>query len=390
MPQSTLHDAVRWLRDRRSDMERLLALLVQENSFTAHREGGNRVGALLREALDVPTLTCSVHRSERFADGLVFATAASGRPAILVGHLDTVFPPGTFEGFRQHEGRAFGPGVLDMKGGLVVAVFTLLALQQIDALRRLPMRFVVVGDEELGSPESQALLRGTAREASFGLVFEGGRDGDAIVTRRRGIATAVATAIGRAAHAGNAHAAGVNAIWALARFIDLAQSRTEDHSGRAVNVGMVSGGSSKNTVPDRARCDIDLRFTTRGDGEALLDLLRSDAARAASTVPGAAIEFEGRVSRDPLERTAASARLLEDYLDCARASGLGAQEAGLVGGGSDANTLAALGVPCIDGLGPRGSGYHTHDEQIELDTLVPKAEAAARLLFRASEAPVTY
>src|SRR5258708_7592047 len=151
--------ATAWLRAHAGEMEAALAALVRENSFTPNIEGGNRVGKLLSELFAHPELSCDVKPSASFADHLVFTTRASGRPIALVGHLDTVFPPHAFEGYRRDGELARGPGVLDMKGGLVVVGFALLALGHVEALSKIALRFVVVSDEEVGSPEGQIILR---------------------------------------------------------------------------------------------------------------------------------------------------------------------------------------------------------------------------------------
>jgi glutamate carboxypeptidase len=187
------------------------------------------------------------------------------------------------------------------------------------------------------------------------------------------------TAHGKAAHSGNNHKDGANAIWALAKFVDAAQQLTDYDKGVTVNVGQFSGGTSKNTVPERAECKLDLRYQTVADAEALVVRLR--AVADAVHVPGVALDVQGGVNRLPFERTAASAALRDEYAACARAAGLGDGEAPLIGGGSDANTVAPLGVPAIDGLGPRGAGFHTTTEYVELDTFVPKAEALVRFLY---------
>jgi len=224
-------------------------------------------------------------------------------------------------------------------------------------------------------------LRAVASDATCGLVFEAGRAGDAIVTQRKGTARLVATAKGRAAHAGNQHHEGVNAIWALARFVDRAQALTDYPRGRTVNVGKIEGGHAHNTVPDLASAELDIRFETAADGEELIGELASQAAAAERSVIGARIELTGGIARKPLERTPESQALYAEYAACAVAAGLAASEAPLVGGGSDGNTLSALGVPCIDGLGPRGAGFHTAEERIEIATLVTKAEALVRFLL---------
>jgi glutamate carboxypeptidase len=365
-------------------MEHALALLVDVNSFTDNPEGGRKTGALVCDLFAMSGVEPALRASERFADHLVFRThpERSNRGAVaLVGHLDTVFPPGTFEGYRRDGPLARGPGVLDMKGGLVVVAFALRALADtcgLDAV--VPVRVVVVSDEEVGSPEGQGVIAAAISGASACLVFEAGRAADAIITRRKGTGSFAAVAHGRAAHAGNAHADGANAIWALARFVDAVQGLTDYATGVTVNVGRIDGGTTKNTVPDRAEAQLDMRFQSRADGDRLTASIRRLADEAATAIPGTRIELQGGASRMPLERTEASARLTAEYAACARACGLGDGEAPLLGGGSDASTASALGVPAIDGLGPRGAGFHTREEHIEVATLVPKAQALARFL----------
>ena len=375
--------AAAWLGSRLEQMEGALRALVEVNSFTDNTEGGRRVGALLRELLALPGLACEVVPSTRYADHLVFRSEGrkGSAPVALVGHLDTVFPPGKFEGYRVDGSLRRGPGVLDMKGGLVVIAYALRALSETVGLASLPpLRLVVVSDEEVGSPEGQGVIRQAIAGCDAALVFESGRQNDLIITRRKGTGAVKAVAHGKAAHAGNAHQEGANALWALARFIDRVQGLTDYPRGLTVNVGKVVGGQGKNTVPDQAVADVDLRFCTRADGEALVGRFQEAAAEAASGVPGTRIEVQGGVAREPLERTEASAALLQAYGACAHASGLGAGEAPLVGGGSDASTSSSMGIASIDGLGPRGKGFHTVEEFIEVDTLIPKAQALARYL----------
>jgi glutamate carboxypeptidase len=375
--------AARWLSGKTLALEAMLVPLVEVNSFTENAEGGRKVGQLLREQWKLPGLTAEVVKSTRYADHLVFRSGGDARlaPVALVGHLDTVFPPGKFEGYRVDGELRRGPGTLDMKGGLVVMGAALRALAETGGLERLPpLRIVVVSDEEVGSPEGQGVIRSACAGCAAALVLESGRAGDAIITRRKGTGAMEAAAHGKAAHAGNHHAEGANAIWAVARFVDLVQRLTDYPRGITVNVGKVLGGQGKNTVPDYAEAHVDLRFCTRADGEALVEAFRSAAVTAAASVPGTRFELTGGISREPLERSPESAALLEAYAACARASGLGATEAALIGGGSDASTTSSSGIPSIDGLGPRGKGFHTVDEHIEVSTLVPKAQALARFL----------
>lgn len=377
-------DASRWLAEQQKPLEQALAELVEVNSFTENVDGGRKVGTMLEELYAIDGLASRRVTSEKFADHLVVSStskASNASPIALVGHLDTVFPPGTFEGYRRDGDLARGPGVLDMKGGLVVVAWALRALAEAGILQELPgLRLVIVADEEVGSPEGQKIIEEAIAGARGALVFEAGRKNDLVITRRKGTGAVTVTAHGKAAHAGNAHKEGANALWALAKLVDRAQGLTDYDRGVTVNVGKVTGGTSKNTVPDQAEALIDLRFETRADGEALVAALRKAADECAASVQGTRIEITGGIARLPLERTDASVRLMESYGEAAKAAGLGNGEAGLIGGGSDASTAHAMGIAAIDGLGPRGIGFHTKDEQIEVRTLVQKAQALARFL----------
>ncbi|HSP19477.1 MAG TPA: M20/M25/M40 family metallo-hydrolase, partial [Myxococcaceae bacterium] len=221
-----------WWRGRRDAFEEALRGLVEVNSFTDNREGGLEVGRRLRTLMALPGLAATPVASTRYADHWVFRTEGDPRlpPIALLGHLDTVFPPGAFEGYRVDGALRRGPGVLDMKGGLVVVAFALRGLAEsfpggLEALP--PLRVVVVSDEEVGSPEGAGVIRQTIAGSGAALVFESGRAQDAIITRRKGTGAVTALAHGKAAHAGNHHAEGKNAIWALARWIDAAQRLTD-------------------------------------------------------------------------------------------------------------------------------------------------------------------
>lgn len=381
-----LEEALAWLAERGPDMEALLAELVEISSHTPDLAGNGEVAAKLLgatraicgQAIDGKVVPSP---SGRYGPHVSMLTEAGRAPGavVLVGHHDTVFPKATFAGFREDGPLLRGPGVLDMKGGLVVCVFALGALARAGLLARTPVRLVSVSDEEVGSPEGKDLVREAAAGASCALTFESGRMNDLIITRRKGTGAMTVVARGRAAHAGNLHHEGKNAIWALARFIDRAQQLTDYDRGVTVNVGKVAGGIGKNTVPDHAEALVDFRFVTAEDGAWAEGALRAAAAEAA--LEGTTLEVTGGVARPPLARSEASAALLAEYGPCAAASGLGSDESPLLGGGSDANTCSALGVPAIDGLGPRGRGFHTVDEYIERATLVPKAAALLRFLF---------
>ncbi|HEU0037468.1 MAG TPA: M20 family metallopeptidase [Kofleriaceae bacterium] len=376
--------ALEQVSTRRDEMLALARSWVELNSYTSNVAGVNQVGDLLQQAFALPGLACTRIAAPGYGDHLVWRTpAAATRPPILmIGHHDTVFPPGHFEGWRDEAGgRVVGPGVLDMKGGLAVIRTALAALAHVGALAELPLIVACVSDEEVGSPSSAPHLRELATGAACALVFESGRANDMIITRRKGVGAMTVVMHGKAAHAGNHHKDGANAIWALAKFVDAAQQQTDYARGMTVNVGAFTGGTSKNTVPEQATCSLDLRYETVADAEALVAALRTAAERAAHSVPGVRAEVSGGANRLPLEKTPASAALRDEYAACARASGLGDGEAPLLGGGSDANTVAPLGVPAIDGLGPRGAGFHTTTEYVEVDSFVPKAQALVRFLL---------
>ncbi len=380
-----LADVARWLQERGGEAERDLAELVEINSFTDHKVGGDAVGARLDALFDLPGIARQHVQSTRYADHRVYRTAPPGKrgaPIALIGHHDTVFPPGKFEGYRVDGARRRGPGVLDMKGGLVVVAYALRALEAVVGLHNVaPICVASVGDEEVGSPEGQGVLRNAVTGAASALVFEAGRSADAIVTRRKGTGGLTIRVTGRAAHAGADHKSGVNALWALAKFVDGAQKQTDYARGVTVNVGRIEGGIGKNTVPGDALALVDIRFCSATDGLALVAALTTLARTVEDELPGATITLEGGILRFPMEKTEASAALFDRYVVAAGAAGLGTGESGLVGGGSDACTTAALGIASIDGLGPRGRGFHTEDEQIEVASLLPKAEALARFLL---------
>jgi glutamate carboxypeptidase len=379
----TLARALAALTARGGETLPLIERLVRINSHSANVVGVNAVGNLLIESLASLPLNLTVQTSDAGVRHLSFATAlAATAPSILlIGHHDTVFPPGEFERFEISEGVARGPGVLDMKGGLCLIVQLLRALHDVALLELMPLCFVSVGDEEIGSPDSRTLLESLVPSSRLALVFEAGRAGDAIITARRGSGSARVVAHGKAAHAGNALSEGRNAIWALAKYIDRVQALNGSIEGASLNVGLVSGGSARNTVPERASAELDLRFSDSAGQSALFAALERAAREVEGSLEGTRLELTPTVARKPWARSAESAALAQRYAAAQRAAGLSASEAPVMGGGSDANTVGALGLPAIDGLGPSGKGFHTHSEYIELASLPKKAEALLRFVL---------
>jgi glutamate carboxypeptidase len=376
-----------------SEQVPFLARLVEQPSCTREPEDVERAAQLLDERAASLGLEIERHADPqgRYAAHRVYrtrATTSADRTILLVGHVDTVFPRSLgFAGFRRDGDVVRGPGALDMKSGLS-AIFSALG-----ALRphfdRLRVRAVVVSDEEVGSPSSRALFARLAPLSTGALVFEAGRENDLVVTRRRGGGLWQIVAHGRAAHAGNDHASGVSAIHALALVVPELEAITDYARGLTVNVGLFEGGTAKNTVPEKASIGIDGRFDTARDAAELEERMRAIVADpfAGAPVPdrlrSARLELSGGVTRPPMEATPSTQALRVRYEAAALECGLGAGEAPLQGGGSDANLLAAAGVPSIDGLGPYGRHFHETSEWSSLESLRRRTEALALFLYDA-------
>ncbi len=364
----------------------LLRRLVEQPSYTERAADVEAAQQILDAECQALGLCVERHSGGDFADHRVYRTpgcAADAPGLALVGHMDTVFPPRLgFLHFEREGDVIRGPGVLDMKSGLTLVLFALRALRQVDPARfaTLKARFVCVSDEEIGSLSSAGLYARLAPLIRGALVFEAGRLEDAIVVARKGSAVFTLRAQGRAAHAGNRYFEGVSAVHALSLAIPKVEALSQK-GGVTANVGLITGGTARNTVPDEAHCLIDVRFTRAEQVEPLRQALQQIAdAPLPGRLAGARVELEGRISRPPMEATEASRALLEAYATHARPLGFASEPAPLQGGGSDANLLAARGVPCIDGLGPFGRNFHRVDEWSSLDSLRRRTIALAHFL----------
>ncbi len=368
--------------------------LVNQPSYTNAREDVEAAARIIeKRMLEIGCRVTHV-KSEQFADHRVYSTPATGtddKALLLAGHCDTVYPreQGFLE-FRRDGDTIFGPGVLDMKSGLSVIVFSLQAISRAapEKFSALKLRFVNNTDEEVGSPDSRSLYEQVASKTTEALVFEGGRDGDRIITARKGTAGFQLTVTGRGAHAGNQHADGINAIHALSLIIPRLEAMTNYEEGTTANVGMINGGTSKNTVPEKSECSIDVRITSKAGGEKVVSTFEEIVAQPFSHVAelpekfnDVSVDLDGGIRRPPMEPTSGSANLRERYEAVAEREGLGIGEAPLQGGGSDANLLAAKGVPCIDGLGPYGKHMHSPKEWSSLESLKKRTRALATFLL---------
>jgi glutamate carboxypeptidase len=374
-----------------------LAALVEQPSCTREPADVEACFSILDARAEAAGLTTTRTPDPRgeLAAHRVYATAACAedRAALaLVGHLDTVFPRSMgFFGFTREGDQARGPGVLDMKSGLASVIFALEALGAAwpEGRAALAARFVGVSDEEIGSPSSRALFSALAPRTTEALVFEAGRTNDRIVTRRKGGGLYTIEARGAAAHAGNAYFQGTNAIVALSLALPRIEALSDASTGTTVSVGLIEGGTAKNTVAERAVAHLDARYETMREVERLEAAMRAivnnpfegiDPSLAPERLRKATLALSGGVTRPPMEPGPRTGALLADYAACARAIGLGADEAPLQGGGSDANLLAAQGVPCIDGLGPYGQHFHETREWCSLESLRQRTKALARFL----------
>jgi glutamate carboxypeptidase len=305
----------------------------------------------------------------------------TGRPKgqiMVLGHLDTVYPLGTLatQPFRVGRGRAFGPGTFDMKAGLVIA---LAAVDALRALRLAPKKRLVFfwnSDEEIGSYASRALIEREARRSEAVLVLEpaAGPDGR-LKTARKGIGTAEIIVTGRSAHAGLDPGAGVNAVDEIARQIVRLERLNQPKRGVAVQATVISGGTVSNVVPHHARAELDIRFTHAADAPKIESLLRA----IRPVLPGAQVQVRGGINRPPLERTPHAVALFHHAHELMRQLGAELDETS-VGGGSDGNFTAALGVPTLDGLGAIGNGAHSTVEHVVIAPLPERAALLAGLL----------
>ena len=336
------------------------------------------VGAEIRRVPHEPS-----EGSHQLGD-LVIGTLAGGGPALLlIGHMDTVFDPGTAaqRPYRSEGGRAFGPGVTDMKAGLLAGLHAVAALQEVGA--RPSITFVANPDEEIGSPFSTPFIRELAPEHRAALVLECARANGDIVSSRKGIADYHITLLGRAAHAGVEPEKGRSAIVEAAHQVLALHALNGRWPSVTVNAGVIHGGTRPNVVAERCELQVDLRAATAD----AFDAAAAEVERIAAspTVEGVSVALERIAGHPPMEKSAASGRLVDLAVTIAADLGFELADAA-TGGASDANTCAALGVPSLDGLGPVGGDDHSVDEWLDLSSVVPRTTLLATLIDRIGEA----
>jgi glutamate carboxypeptidase len=377
--------------ERRDEIVATIRELVEIESPSDNKAAVDRIAEAVAHKFSQLGGKTQLHPAKDFGNHLQIDFDSSGnsigksaaKPVLLLGHYDTVYPLGTLATMpcRVVDNKLTGPGVLDMKSGIALMLHALAALQEWhgkDRDRRLPrpVTVLLVSDEEVGSDSSRPITESLAKRAAAVLVLEPsyGRQG-AVKTARKGVGEYVVKVTGKASHAGLDFQKGVNAILELARQIEKISRFTDLKKGLTVNVGIVSGGSRTNVVPAEATAQIDVRIARMKDAAGIDKKMRS----LSSFNRKCKIEITGGINRPPMECTAGVAALYAEAAAIARELGWKLGEAA-VGGGSDGNFTASLGIPTLDGLGGVGDGAHATQEHILISELPRRAALLAGLI----------
>ena len=387
-----------WLATQADAMTGLLREMVDIDSGSYDKPGTDAVGAAAERFLHAHGIPVERLPQPRHGDCLRAAVPHGGgealdaeagganaaRNIVLLGHRDTVFPAGEAarRPFTVRDGVAYGPGVADMKAGLVMNLFVLAAFARFGGSPA-PLVGLFTGDEEIGSPEGRPVIEAEARRARAVFNSEPGRPSGNVVTGRKGGVFMVLRVTGKAAHSGTSFAEGSSAIGELAHKVVALHALTDLDRGITLNVGLVSGGQSVNTVAPWAEASIDLRYVNPRDRDDVMAGIGEIAGR--STVPGTRAELEIKGEFAPLVQSDAARRLFDLYVEGAAACGL--QVAGeFTGGCADSGFTAGAGAPTVCAVGPVGGKAHTPDEYLLLDSMVPRAQACARAILNLERA----
>lgn len=388
-----------YFEERHQDMLDFIQWLVEQESMSRQAEAIRRIaenfgdrlarsgaavdlmsdpgyGATLRARYEFDSPGKSQPRESALSSGRA-DTDSYDKQLLVVGHLDTVWPIGTLASrpFRVEGDRAFGPGIFDMKSGVTLAAFAMQAIRELGRETRRPVTLLMTGDEETGSHFSRDLIEEEGRRARAALVLEPPIPGGTIKTGRKGVGDFELIIRGRPAHAGNDPRAGISAITELAHQIMAINKLSDYESGTTLNVGVVHGGVLSNVIAAEARASIDMRYQTMEEGARITDAM----SRLQPSLDGARIEVRGGINRPPLIRSAEIGELFEHAKRLASEVGFELRE-GSVGGGSDGNFIAALGVPVLDGLGVDGAGAHAEHEHIIISDIPRRAALLTRLI----------
>jgi glutamate carboxypeptidase len=382
-----------WLATQQGAMLDALEAMVNTDGGSYDKAGVDAVGRQIKAFCEGHGLSVETIRGEKHGDCIrAILPHEGGAPArgnhasniVLMGHRDTVFPKGepTRRPFTVKDGRAYGPGVADMKAGLVMNMFVLAAFAKFGGAPG-PLVGLFTGDEEIGSPEGRAVIEEEARGARVILNSEPGRITGNVVTGRKGGVFMVMDIEGKASHSGGNFEAGISAIGELAAKITAIHALTDLKRGITLNVGLVSGGQSVNTVAPSAQGQIDLRYVNPEDRAEVMGAIQAIVDRA--QVPGTRSRLSIKGEFLPLTQDAAAAKLFELYQGAAKDAGLDVQGE-FSGGCADSGFTAAQGAPTLCSVGPVGGLAHSPEEFLEIASLVPRAQAAARAILRLDRA----
>lgn len=381
-----------WLATQQDAMLRVLEAMVNTDGGSYDKPGVDAVGGIVKAFMAEQGIPVEVVPREKYGDclkarvegGDALSSGNMKRSIVLMGHRDTVFPKGepTRRPFRIENGIAYGPGVADMKAGLVMNMFVLAAFRRFGGAPG-PLLGLFTGDEEIGSPEGREVIEGTAREARVVFNSEPGRPNGGVVTGRKGGVFSIMDIEGKASHSGGNFEAGISAIGELAQKIVAIHALTDLKRGITLNVGLVSGGQSVNTVAPWAQGQIDFRYREPADRDEIMGKLHEIVAR--SYVPGTKSRLTIRGEFLPLTQTPTAARLFEMYVDAAKESGL-TTTGEFSGGCADSGFTAAVGAPTLCSVGPIGGKAHSPEEYLEVGSMVPRAQALVRAILRLERA----
>ena len=355
----------------------LLKRLVEIESPSHDKAGVDRVGSLVAEECRRLGAALTIHPQTIVGDQVEAHWGEWRNGILLLSHMDTVHPVGSLHGnpFHEADGRIMGPGTQDMKGGIVIGLTALASMAEGSHAPARGMTALFTSDEEIGSQASRLLIETLARQSSLVLVLEPSMPDGAIKTWRKGVGDFIVSVHGRAAHAGSDHQMGRNAIEELARQVLVIQKLTDYDQGTTLNVGTIRGGTASNVVPEEATAEVDLRVLKPTEFERIHASLHA----LKPVLDGTTIEVSGELNRPPMPFD----EIMKATFEKARriATGIGMQlRAGGTGGASDANFVAPLGVPVLDGLGAIGAGEHTGREFIFKHSLPERAELLAAIL----------
>ena len=361
------------------DTMETLRTMVEMESFTADTPSVDKLSSYIKERLETLGALVEVISQTEAGNHLLAEWGEGDEQILILCHMDTVWATGTLQDmpFRVQDGLVSGPGILDMKAGIAILLHALDALNNLGLSPQRRVKMVFNSDEEVGSTTSRALIEEEARKSAHVFVLEpAAGSGGALKIGRKGVGMFQLKVTGRASHAGNEPEKGISAVEELAHQIIRLHSFTDLEIGTTVNVGVMSGGSVRNQIAPFAEGLVDLRVATMSEA----DRVTEEILALKPSLPGAVVEITGGMNRLPMEKTPATARLLESARSISEPLGIELGEAH-VGGGSDAQFASAMGVAVLDGLGGVGEGPHAAHEHIIAAELPRRVALLASLLM---------